>query len=148
SFSADAGTKNPMAVDTALGMLRRAGAIVRTIDPETGEELYAIGSLPEDGSAPIDFATLEAKRANDEERLRSICSYAAGSACRRAYVLRYFGSAEARERCEACDRCLGLSHTESRDLSADEQRIVRIALSGVARVNDRFGRSHLAQFLA
>jgi ATP-dependent DNA helicase RecQ len=77
-----------------------------------------------------------------------MCGYAAGSACRRAYVLRYFGSAEARERCEACDRCLGLGHAMPRDLDETERKVVRIALSGVARVNDRFGRSRLAQFLS
>jgi len=140
-------TKNPMAVETALGMLRRAGAVVRDVDVETGEELHAIGELPEDGAPPIDFEHLAAKRAGDEERLHSICAYAAGSTCRRAYVLRYFGSDEARERCEACDRCQGLGAAAARDLDERERKIVRIALSGVARVNDRYGRSRIAQFL-
>ncbi len=140
-------SKNPIAAETALGMLRRAGAVVREIDADTGEEVYAIGTLAEDGSAPIDLDHLRAKRAGDEERLRSICGYAAGSACRRAYVLRYFGSDEARERCEACDRCQGIGVAAARDLDEHERKIVRIALSGVARVNDRFGRSRLAQFL-
>jgi ATP-dependent DNA helicase RecQ len=140
-------TKNPIAAETALGMLRRAGAVVREIDATTGEEVYALGDLPEDGAAPIDVEHLRAKRAGDEERLRSICGYAAGSACRRAYVLRYFGSDEARERCEACDRCQGLGAGAARELTEHERRLVRIALSGVARANDRFGRSRLAQFL-
>jgi ATP-dependent DNA helicase RecQ len=62
-------------------------------------------------------------------------------------VLRYFGSDEARERCEACDRCQGLGAAAARELDERERKIVRIALSGVARVNDRYGRSRLAQFL-
>jgi ATP-dependent DNA helicase RecQ len=140
-------SKNPIAAETALGMLRRAGAVTRDVDGDTGEELYSLAALPEDGSVPIDFDHLRKKLAGDEERLKSICGYAAGSACRRAYVLRYFGSDEARERCEACDRCQGIGAAAARDLDEHERRIVRIALSGVARVNDRFGRSRLAQFL-
>ena len=139
--------KNPIAAETALGMLRRAGAAIREIDEATGEEVYALGDLPEDGSAPVDLEQLRAKRSSDEERLKLMCGYAAGSACRRAYVLRYFGSDEARERCEACDRCQGIGVASARDLDADERKIVRIALSGVARVNDRFGRSRLAKYL-
>ncbi len=140
-------TKNPIAVETALGMLRRAGAVVREVDAASGEEVYAAGALPEDGSAPVDLPYLAAKRAGDEARLHEMCAYAAGSTCRRAYVLRYFGSDEARERCEACDRCLGLGAAAARALDERERKIVRIALSGVARVNDRYGRSRLAQFL-
>jgi len=140
-------TKNPIAVETALGMLRRAGAVSREVDAATGEEVYVLGDLPEDGAAPVDLPHLAAKRAGDEDRLHAMCAYAAGSACRRAYVLRYFGSDEARERCEACDRCQGLGAAAARDLDERERKIVRIALSGVARVNDRYGRSRLAQFL-
>jgi ATP-dependent DNA helicase RecQ len=146
-LAAAATTKNPIAVETALGMLRRAGAALREIDASTGEEVYVLGELPEDGAAPVDLAHLAAKRAGDEDRLHAMCAYAAGSTCRRAYVLRYFGSDEARERCEACDRCQGLGAAAARELDERERKIVRIALSGVARVNDRYGRSRLAQFL-
>lgn len=148
TISAATGSKNPMSVEAALGILRRAGAVIRDIDPDTGEDVFVLGTLPEDGAAPVDFELVRKKREADEERLRAICAYAAGSACRRAYVLRYFGSDEARERCEACDRCQGLTHMAPRELSADERKSVRIALSAVARVNDRYGRSRIAQFLA
>ncbi len=141
-------TRNPMAVDTALGMLRRAGAIVRQPDPLTGDDVYVAGELPPTGELPVDKAYLEAKRRADDERLRAVCGYAAGSTCRRAYILCYFGSDEARDRCDACDRCLGIGRPAARELDETERRAVRIALSGVARVNDRYGRSRIAQFLA
>jgi superfamily II DNA helicase RecQ len=140
-------TRNAMALAAALGTLRRVGAVARDTDPVSGSDVWTIGESARVGGMPVDAAHLRTKREGDEERLRSICGYAAGSACRRAYVLRYFGSEEARERCEACDRCLGLSRFDARELGAPERRVVRIALSGVARVNDRFGRSRLAQFL-
>jgi ATP-dependent DNA helicase RecQ len=140
-------TRNDRAVDTALGLLVSKGAVERFADPVTGESVFSIGRLPEDDAFPVDLEHLRAKRRNDEERLQSICAYAAGSACRRAYVLHYFGSGEARESCGACDRCLGIGRPPARELAPEERRIVRIALSGVARVNDRYGRSRLAQFL-
>ena len=146
-MAAAAFSKNPIAVETALGMLRRAGAVIRDVDSDTGEEVWALGDLPEDGAAPVDVDHLQRKREGDEERLRAMCGYAAGATCRRAYVLRYFGSDEARERCEACDRCQGLGAAAARELTEAERTIVRIALSGVARANDRYGRSRLAQFL-
>ncbi len=140
-------TRNDRAVDTALGLLVSRGAIDRGADPATGESVFALGTLPGDGAFPVDLEHLREKRRADESRLRSICGYAAGSTCRRAYVLHYFGSDEARASCGACDRCLGIGRPAARALSAEERRIVRIALSGVARVNDRYGRSRLAQFL-
>ena len=140
-------TRNDRAVDTALGLLVSRGAIDRHADPVTGESVYGLGSLPDDGAFPVDLEHLRAKRKADEDRLRSICGYAAGSTCRRAYVLHYFGSGEARQSCGACDRCLGIGRPTARSLSDEERRVVRIALSGVARVNDRYGRSRLAQFL-
>jgi ATP-dependent DNA helicase RecQ len=141
-------SRNPMAVDTALGTLRREGVLVRELDSDTGATFYRLSDETAAGAPlALDFEVLEAKRRNDDERLHDMCTYAAGAACRRAFVLRYFGSHEARERCEACDRCLGVGRPEARPLADDERRDVRIALSGVARVNDRYGRSRLAQFL-
>ncbi len=140
-------TRNERAVDTALGLLLSRGAVERNIDPVTGEPVFALAPPGGDGGAGVDVEGLREKRRADEERLQSMCAYAAGSTCRRAYVLRYFGSAEARESCGACDRCLEIGRPPARELGDEERRIVRIALSGVARANDRYGRSRLAQFL-
>ncbi len=140
-------TRNPMAVDSALGLLRNAAAVGRGVDTVSGDDVYALGELPEDDSLPVDLVHLGAKRRADESRLHTICAYAAGSTCRRAFVLRYFGGDEVRAECGHCDRCLEIGRPAARDLSPEERRTVRIALSGVARVNDRFGRSRLAQFL-
>jgi ATP-dependent DNA helicase RecQ len=162
ALEGDAPTRNPLAVETALGVLRRAGAVARIEDPVTGDVRFSVGP-GDDGAAPgskgiardiargdlpLDLGALRAKREGDEERLRAICAYAAGATCRRAYVLRWFGSDEARDECGACDRCEKFGRPEPRTLTDDERRVVRIALSGVARVDDRYGRSRLAHFLA
>lgn len=148
SLAAGAPTRNSMAVETAVGLLRRSGAIVRVVDPASGDERFVPGDVPATGELPVDEAALAAKRRSDEDRLRSICAYATSAVCRRAYVLRYFGSDEARDDCGACDRCVPTGRPAARTLSDEERTVVRIALSGVARANDRFGRSRLAHFLA
>ncbi len=144
----NAPTRNQMAVETALGTLRRTGAIGRTMDTVSGEDLYASLDLSADGSLPIDAGWMRAKGESDRSRVQRMMEFAAGASCRRAFVLRYFGSSEeAREVCNACDRCLGIGRPSARTLSLEERRAVRITLSGIARVNDRYGRSRLAQFL-
>ncbi len=49
--------------------------------------------------------------------------------------------------CDHCDVCLGWHRKPSRGLDEDERTVVRIALSAVARLNDRFGRGRLAKVL-
>jgi ATP-dependent DNA helicase RecQ len=63
-----------------------------------------------------------------------------GGSCRHDAILRYFGDeAETLAGCGRCDVCQGL---QADQVAADQERvtlIVRKALSGVARVHDRFG---------
>ncbi|MGV3708236.1 MAG: RecQ family ATP-dependent DNA helicase [Gemmatimonas sp.] len=58
---------------------------------------------------PVDWAALARRRQTDLARLDAVQGYAQTRTCRRAFVLRYFGDSDARDRCGACDRCLGLS---------------------------------------
>ncbi len=56
---------------------------------------------------PVNWRALELRRAADLGRLEAMQGYAQTRACRRAFVLRYFGDADMRKQCDACDRCLG-----------------------------------------
>ncbi len=56
---------------------------------------------------PVDWHALERRRQAELSRLDSMQRYAQTRACRRAFVLRYFGDPEVRAQCDACDRCLG-----------------------------------------
>lgn len=56
---------------------------------------------------PVDWQALQRRRQSDLDRLDAVQHYAQTRACRRAFVLRYFGDPETRPRCDACDRCLG-----------------------------------------
>ncbi|MEP6831899.1 MAG: ATP-dependent DNA helicase RecQ [Gemmatimonas sp.] len=71
---------------------------------------------------PVDWKALERRRLSDLSRLDAVQRYAQTRACRRAFVLRYFGDPDARDTCDACDRCLdpvaqpvsGVSNKQSR----------------------------------
>lgn len=56
---------------------------------------------------PVDWPLLERRRQADLGRLDAMQRYSQTRACRRAFVLRYFGDPDARLHCNACDRCLG-----------------------------------------
>ena len=57
----------------------------------------------------IDWDAIEARRAGDLAKLDAVQKYAYLKACRRLFVLRYFGdpAARGRTRCAGCDNCLG-----------------------------------------
>ncbi len=56
---------------------------------------------------PVDWRALERRRRAEMSRLEAMQGYSQTRACRRAFVLRYFGDPDARSYCQACDRCLG-----------------------------------------
>jgi ATP-dependent DNA helicase RecQ len=74
--------------------------------------------------------------------LRDMERYAAAVRCRHRHLVEYFGERYARDRCLACDVCLG-------ELEATPEPIVtaRKILSCVARVDQRFGAGHIISVL-
>jgi ATP-dependent DNA helicase RecQ len=80
-----------------------------------------------------------------EERralLRDIERYAARVGCRHRHIVGYFGQQYERDRCGACDYCLG----ELEPLP-DSVTLARKVLSAVARVGQRFGTAHVTNVL-
>ena len=55
---------------------------------------------------PLDWHSLDKRRQRELGRLDAMQKYAQTRACRRAFVLRYFGDPDAKPHCGACDRCL------------------------------------------
>ncbi len=75
---------------------------------------------------PVDWAGLEHRRKGELSKLDAVQRYAYASSCRRAFVLRYFGDAAARPRCDGCDNCLGLRvEVSARSATAPRERRVR-----------------------
>jgi ATP-dependent DNA helicase RecQ len=80
-----------------------------------------------------------------EERrslMRDMERYAARVGCRHRHIVGYFGETYARERCDACDYCLG-----ELEPIADPITLARKVLSCVARVGQRFGAAHVTNVL-
>jgi ATP-dependent DNA helicase RecQ len=80
-----------------------------------------------------------------EERrslMREMERYAARVGCRHRHIVQYFGEVYDRDRCDACDYCLG-------ELEAVDEpgTLARKILSCVARVGQRFGATHVANVL-
>jgi ATP-dependent DNA helicase RecQ len=57
----------------------------------------------------IDWALIDRRRAAELSKLQAVQKYAYTKECRRGFVLRYFGDPAARQRCEGCDNCLGIT---------------------------------------
>ncbi len=53
---------------------------------------------------PVPWSELRRRKRLDLEKLRAMQAYAYQRACRRGYILRYFGE-QAPRHCGACDRC-------------------------------------------
>ncbi len=89
-----------------------------------------------DDGAPPDAAVLEHKWGLFLELIR----WADGGSCRHDAILRYFGDeAETLAGCGRCDVCQALGNGDGGQDPEAATLIVRKALSGVARVNGRFG---------
>ncbi|MGD8376165.1 MAG: ATP-dependent DNA helicase RecQ [Acidobacteriota bacterium] len=134
--------RNPMAVETAVHVLERQGLVERD-----AEGVVVVTPRGASGRVSLDRGSLEEKARRDRERLASMIRYAESRTCRRAVILGYFSGRAPEGGCGHCDRCLGWHERPGRPLSEPERRVVRIALSGVARVPDRFGRARIARML-
>ncbi len=142
------GTKNEMAVGSALYLLERARFIQR--DYRQGSRTYTTSLVepvkPLD-ELEIDFERLDKKRERDLGKLHRIIEYADHRGCRHHFILDYFGDTEAAEHCAVCDNCLAHTSTTICQPTEEETVIIQKALSCVARVNGRFGRARIAQTL-
>lgn len=150
-----AGVKNAMAVGSALATLGRAGYIERFDVP--GKRMRGTRLKRPDvfaRSLEIDEAALEEKERRDRDKLKSMVELCYARVCRQQWILGYFGEDDA-DACGNCDICRSGESHEMRPPDAEEELIVRKALSGVARMSrktadgwvGRFGRGKIVQML-
>jgi ATP-dependent DNA helicase RecQ len=92
-------------------------------------------SAAESGAGP-EYLENALRHLNDMDR------YARGAVCRHRSLVEYFGQKHASETCMACDLCLG-DNASVPDATVIGQKI----LSCVARVEERFGISHVIDVL-
>jgi ATP-dependent DNA helicase RecQ len=87
-------------VTTAIGALKTLGAIV--VDA-TGD-VALTGPIDVAATAEEAAALHERRRADVQARIDEMRGFAEASACRRQYLMRYFGE-DAPDACDACDNC-------------------------------------------
>lgn len=74
-------------------------------------------------------------------KLSQMVDFCEAQACRRAFLLEYFGEKQSEQSCDGCDNCLA----PARQFDATE--IARIILSGVIRTGERFGANYVIDVL-
>jgi ATP-dependent DNA helicase RecQ len=117
-------------LQVALGGLMRAGLLA----PDEGGDL-STGDVDDLEALESHLAELEQRRAQGQRLLSAVQSYAVGSGCRRAALLRYFGEiAPAR-----CDKCSGCKAVEMprRKLRRGEKACPECNAPMVKRKSDR-----------
>lgn len=150
-----ADVKNSMSIGSALGILARAGYIERFDVPNRrmrGTRLLKPEVLTSQLS--LDEEAIVEKDRRDREKLKSIVELCYNQSCRQQWILAYFGEGNSRA-CGSCDRCRESPTAGRRTPTDEELRMVRMILSGVARMssrtetgwNARFGRNRMVQML-
>lgn len=151
-----ADVKNSMAVGSGLTVLARSGYIERFDIPGKrmrGTRLLQPNVLTRD--LKLDEEAIEEKDRRDREKLRSMVEMSYARSCRQQWILTYFGEDNAAP-CGNCDVCRDAATGDSRPPTAEEDIIVRKALSGVARMSrrsssgwePRFGRAKIIMMLS
>jgi len=128
---------NPMAVSTSISVLSRHKWIERFDVPGRrlkGTRVLKLGKSGRD--LPLDGQALAIKAQRDEARLQAVIDFAYASSCRQQWILNYFGERDSAP-CGHCDGCRGRKQLSNREVKADEWTLVKMALSGVARMSTR-----------
>ncbi|TSC58782.1 MAG: ATP-dependent DNA helicase RecQ [Candidatus Peregrinibacteria bacterium Greene0416_19] len=89
----------------------------------------------------INQLTDEAEKANARRKLHEVVRYCDEAACRRTFLLGYFGEDYGKPRCNRCDRCMTTGE------EADATEVTQKILSAVIRTGERFGMQHVCDVL-
>jgi len=102
----------------------------------------------------IDFEELDRRRKAEHDKLDLMQRFARTRRCRQLEILEYFGDRN-RSKCGVCDNCTtqagaradATSQREATPVGPEVLQAIRMALSGVARANSRFGKHVVAKML-
>jgi len=114
--------------------------------PFRGRGLRLLQRLPA-AELPIDFDELRLRKAYELEKLAQVMAYASTNKCRRAFLLCYFGDSLDMDKCAACDLCQTEDPQQSAEASRAEPLLAVKVLSGIARLQGRFGQAMAARVL-
>ncbi len=127
------------------------------VPPFRGNALRVLDRARRPRDIGIDFTALEERKRREYDKLDRMIRYAQAVQCRRAFILDYFGDAQAdRTNCGHCDNCgprgdgrsSGIASNARTAIDSDAGReVILKVLSGVARAKGRFGKTTVAQML-
>jgi ATP-dependent DNA helicase RecQ len=131
-------------VTAALRGLEERGLISYAAPERTG----GVELLRVDEPLRLDEPAMRERRGRELLRLQKMVDYG-HAACRRRYILEYFGDDPPWERCGDCDGCRDghKGRTGPVPLEPDELLVVRKVLSCVARMKDPYAPSMVARVL-
>jgi ATP-dependent DNA helicase RecQ len=116
------------------------------IPPFRGRGLRILrGAAPAD--LDIDFQALQVRKAYELEKLDQVMAYASTRECRRMFLLRYFGEGLKGASCNACDVCQKPAPKSESSAAASDPILAVKVLSGIARLEGRFGQAMAARVL-
>lgn len=101
---------------------------------------YSRGDLLKLKSFAFNENSLPEQRELMEKKLDQMAAFAESERCRRQYLMNYFGEAHPGN-CQSCDYCL--SSFEKENVTREAQML----LSAVARLNQRYGKGLVVDFL-
>ena len=128
------GLERDQVVNALNGLADRGFLEWRPAERIGGVELLRLGE-PLD----LDEERLRRRRSREFDKLDRMLDYPR-SACRRRYLVAYFGEEPPFERCGTCDGCLAgsTSTTDQRALSMEEETTVRKILACIARMRGTY----------
>ncbi len=140
---------SPAAVRKALAELSQL-ELFHYVPPFRGRAIHVTQPDKSFDALEIDFEAMAQRKAYDYEKLQRMVDYAFTRGCRQLEILKYFGELSTQP-CRNCDICRGDPVADQAMVNLREdaavRTVVRIALSGVARANERFGKSTVAEML-
>jgi len=134
-------------------------AIAERLEPEVGPaaraammELERLGRLCSlqgeleisSGGRAIDGEALDRRARFERAKVDAMIGYVERAPCRRRYLTDYFGDPDAPLRCGMCDRC---QRPDVRVLEGEAKNDALKALSCVARMKGRYGKTRVADVL-
>ena len=151
-------------LEKGLKGLTMARLLVYTPPAARGGVKFLQERLPSN-KIPIDEGRIEKERSRAVRRLEAMERYAKTYACRRDFIIEYFGGEPEEEKCGRCDNCksgrskgsapiVGAARGDSSrtvatvgELPEDEAKIMRNVLAAVAELGERFGKMTVVDFL-
>ena len=145
----DLAARAEMSEDMLRKVLAEIGASEKAtyVPPFRGRGVRVCRRIPA-SELEIDFDVLQRRKAYELEKLDQVMAYAGATTCRRAILLRYFGEAEDKDRCPACDRCADSQADNGGSTYHDDPVLAVKILSGIARLKGRFGQVMVAKVLS